>query len=86
MPKLHRVLALAFAVSVPIAPLQAQPTGSAAPRPTQSTGSSPPRCFPDDSLTVIGLTNADGAQPAEIAAGVARIYFSTLSGPSGRKP
>jgi CubicO group peptidase (beta-lactamase class C family) len=34
--------------------------------------------FPNDSLTVIVLTNADGAQPATIAAGVARAYFPTL--------
>lgn len=32
--------------------------------------------FPNDSLTVIVLTNADGAQPARIAAGVARAYFT----------
>jgi CubicO group peptidase (beta-lactamase class C family) len=32
--------------------------------------------FPDDGLTVILLTNADGAQPDTLAAGVARIYFS----------
>ncbi len=32
--------------------------------------------FPDDSLTVIVLTNADGARPAEIAEGVARAYFT----------
>ena len=32
--------------------------------------------FPDDRLTVIVLTNADGAAPNEIAAGVARLYFS----------
>jgi D-alanyl-D-alanine carboxypeptidase len=31
--------------------------------------------FPDDSLTVIVLTNGDGAMPAVIAAGVARAYF-----------
>jgi len=31
--------------------------------------------FPDDSLTVIVLTNADGAAPAIIARGVARAYF-----------
>jgi hypothetical protein len=36
--------------------------------------------FPDDGLTVIVLTNADGAVPAEIAAGVARRYFSSGSG------
>ncbi|MCC6318302.1 MAG: beta-lactamase family protein [Gemmatimonadaceae bacterium] len=32
--------------------------------------------FVDDSLTVIVLTNADGAQPATIAAGVARAWFA----------
>ena len=32
--------------------------------------------FPNDSLTVIVLTNADGARPDEIATGVARIYLS----------
>ena len=32
--------------------------------------------FPDDSLTVIVLTNGNGAQPALIANGVARAYFS----------
>jgi CubicO group peptidase (beta-lactamase class C family) len=32
--------------------------------------------FPDDSLTVIVLTNADGARPAVIAGGVARAYFA----------
>jgi CubicO group peptidase (beta-lactamase class C family) len=32
--------------------------------------------FPDDGLTVIVLTNADSAQPEQIAAGIARIYFS----------
>ena len=32
--------------------------------------------FPNDSLTVIVLTNADGARPNEIARGVARIYLS----------
>ena len=36
--------------------------------------------FPDDRLTVIVLTNADGGAPAEIAAGVARIYFPGQSG------
>lgn len=37
--------------------------------------------FPKDSLTVIVLTNADGARPAEIASAVARLY---LSGAVGR--
>lgn len=32
--------------------------------------------FPNDSLTVIVLTNADGARPDEMARGVARIYLS----------
>lgn len=32
--------------------------------------------FPNDSLTVIVLTNADGARPAQIARDVARIYLS----------
>jgi CubicO group peptidase (beta-lactamase class C family) len=36
--------------------------------------------FPDDRLTVIVLTNADGAVPAEIAAGVARLHFSNGTG------
>ena len=35
--------------------------------------------FPDDSLTVIVLTNADGARPAAIAAGIARAYFTASS-------
>ncbi|MGQ0639382.1 MAG: serine hydrolase domain-containing protein [Gemmatimonadaceae bacterium] len=35
--------------------------------------------FPNDSLTVIVLTNADGAQPAAIARDVARIYLSGTS-------
>jgi len=38
--------------------------------------------FPNDSLTVIVLTNADGARPDEIARGVARIYLSTASRPA----
>ena len=38
--------------------------------------------FPKDSLTVIVLTNADGAQPEEIARGVARIYLSTAARPA----
>ena len=33
--------------------------------------------FPDQGITVIVLTNADGAQPDEIAGGVARIYFKS---------
>ncbi len=32
--------------------------------------------FPDDSLTVIVLTNADGAAPLEIVSGLARIYLA----------
>ena len=32
--------------------------------------------FPNDSLTVIVLTNGDSARPDEIAAGVARVYLS----------
>jgi CubicO group peptidase (beta-lactamase class C family) len=32
--------------------------------------------FPDDQLTVIVLTNADGAQPAVIATGIARMYWT----------
>lgn len=35
--------------------------------------------FPDDRLTVIVLTNADSGAPAEIAAGIARLYFSNNS-------
>jgi D-alanyl-D-alanine carboxypeptidase len=35
--------------------------------------------FPDDALTVIVLTNSDGAQPEQIAAGIARIFFSAPS-------
>jgi len=35
--------------------------------------------FPNDSLTVIVLTNADGARPSEIALGVARIYLSNAA-------
>jgi len=38
--------------------------------------------FPNDSLTVIVLTNADGARPDEIARGVARIYLSTAARPA----
>jgi D-alanyl-D-alanine carboxypeptidase len=33
--------------------------------------------FPDDSLTVIVLTNADGAVPLEIVSGLARIYLAS---------
>ena len=33
--------------------------------------------YPNDSLTVIVLTNADGAQPSQIARGVAGLYLST---------
>ena len=33
--------------------------------------------FPNDSLTVIVLTNADGARPDQIARAVARIYLAT---------
>ena len=33
--------------------------------------------FPNDSLTVIVLTNADGANPGQLARGVARIFLST---------
>lgn len=36
--------------------------------------------FPNDSLTVIVLTNADGAIPVQIARGVARIYLSRAVG------
>jgi CubicO group peptidase (beta-lactamase class C family) len=35
--------------------------------------------FPNDSLTVIVLTNADGANPNQIARSVARIYLSTAA-------
>ena len=43
--------------------------------------------FPNDSLTVIVLTNADGARPSEIALGVARIYLSNaaLTRPTGAR-
>ena len=37
--------------------------------------------FPDDSLTVIILTNGDGARPAQIARDVARIYLKPARGP-----
>jgi D-alanyl-D-alanine carboxypeptidase len=40
--------------------------------------------FPKDSLTVIVLTNADGARPDEIAKSVARIYLSTVGRPAKR--
>ena len=40
--------------------------------------------FPDDSLTVIVLTNADGARPYELARGVARIYLSAAARPTPR--
>jgi D-alanyl-D-alanine carboxypeptidase len=40
--------------------------------------------FPNDSLTVIVLTNADGARPDQIARGVARVYLSTALRPAGR--
>ena len=33
--------------------------------------------YPDDGLTVIVLTNADGARPDEIARSIAKIYFSS---------
>jgi CubicO group peptidase (beta-lactamase class C family) len=36
--------------------------------------------FPDDRLTVIVLTNGDGAVPAAMAARVARLYFSNGTG------
>lgn len=36
--------------------------------------------FPDDSVTVIVLTNADGAMPATIATGVARAYLQPRTG------
>jgi D-alanyl-D-alanine carboxypeptidase len=35
--------------------------------------------FPDDSLTVIVLTNADGARPDQMARDVARIYLSSTA-------
>jgi hypothetical protein len=34
--------------------------------------------FPDDGLTVIVLTNADGGQPEQIANVVAGMYFEAL--------
>ena len=40
--------------------------------------------FPDDSLTVIVLTNADGARPDVIVRGVARTYLSTAARPAAR--
>jgi hypothetical protein len=39
--------------------------------------------FPNDSLTVIVLTNADGAMPAEISDGVAKIYFARSATKTG---
>jgi D-alanyl-D-alanine carboxypeptidase len=43
--------------------------------------------FPNDSLTVIVLANADGAQPAQIARGIARIYLSprAVTKPAGMR-
>ena len=35
--------------------------------------------FPNDSLTVVVLTNADGANPGRIAQGLARIYLSNAA-------
>jgi CubicO group peptidase (beta-lactamase class C family) len=40
--------------------------------------------FPNDSLTVIVLANADAARPEQIARGVARIYLSTAARPATR--
>jgi D-alanyl-D-alanine carboxypeptidase len=40
--------------------------------------------FPNDSLTVIVLTNADGANPSQIARSVARIYLATATRPATR--
>jgi CubicO group peptidase (beta-lactamase class C family) len=42
--------------------------------------------FPNDSLTVIVLTNSDGARPDQLADGIARIYFAAAARPasSGR--
>jgi CubicO group peptidase (beta-lactamase class C family) len=34
--------------------------------------------FPDDSLTVIVLTNGDGARPDRIAAGIAKLYLGRV--------
>ena len=45
--------------------------------------------FPDDSLTVIVLANADGARPSVMASNVARVYLrkrNTTSTPSGALP
>jgi D-alanyl-D-alanine carboxypeptidase len=42
--------------------------------------------FPDDSLTVIVLTNADGARPEEIASGVARVYLRRGPGNTAARP
>jgi CubicO group peptidase (beta-lactamase class C family) len=41
--------------------------------------------FPNDSLTVIVLTNADGAQPDAMARDVARLYLSRPAPPSARR-
>lgn len=38
--------------------------------------------LPDEGLTVIVLTNADGAEPVEIAAGVAKLYVPRSSSKS----
>ena len=40
--------------------------------------------FPNDSLTVIVLTNADGARPDQIARDVARIYLAAAMRPASR--
>ncbi len=36
--------------------------------------------FPNDSLTVIVLTNADGARAGELAEGIARIHLAKPAG------
>ena len=41
--------------------------------------------FPNDSLTVIVLTNADGANPAQIARSVARIYLTSAARPATKR-
>jgi D-alanyl-D-alanine carboxypeptidase len=41
--------------------------------------------FPNDSLTVIVLTNADGANPPAIARDIARIYFSQAMRTNSRR-